>query len=151
MKATYLILALGIFIFFACNKDDDLFKIMPENDLIALEGMDEAYENALLYNDSLLFCSNEPTSCDSATMFYYDNLFHQFDEMFDTHHQNYSHNNVSDDHHHEEGHNIRHGWMMGHDGEEEHNEEENHEYEHSMETFELMMHLKEMHDEIHPH
>ncbi len=93
MKSKYLIIAFGTFSFFACHKEDDLFKIIPETDLIALEGMDEAYETALLYNDSLLACSTDPTNCDSATMIHYDELFHQFEEMFDFHHENYSHNN----------------------------------------------------------
>lgn len=144
MKSKYVILGLGIFLLFACNKEDDLFDVMPETDRIALEGMDEAYENALVYNDSLLVCSTEPMSCDSATMIHYDEMFHQFDEMFDFHHANYSHNNVGDDHHHEGDHNIRHGWMM------HHNDDEEHGYEHSIETFELMMDLREMHEDIHP-
>jgi hypothetical protein len=161
MKATYLVFALGIFILFACNKDDDLFKIMPESDLIALEGMDEAYEEALHYNDSLMLCVSEPLNCDSATMYHYDELFHQFDEMFDLHHGNYSHHNEADDHHHDGGANIWHGNMMGHhnegghnedEGGDEHGDEDEHEeYRHNRETFELMMHLRELHDEIHPH
>ncbi len=145
MKLKYLIPALGIFLLFACNKEDGLFKVMPETDLIALEGMGEAYENALLYNDSLLICTTGQMNCDEATISHYDELFHQFDEMFDSHHADYSHNNVGDDHHHEDGHSIRHGSMMHHDdGGEEHG------YEHNMETTELMMDLREMHEGIHP-
>ena len=147
MKSIYLILVFGIFLFFACNKDEDLFEIMPESDLIALEGMAEAYEHALLYNDSLMICASGTMSCDSATMIHYDEMFHQFDEMFDDHHQNYSHNNVSDDHHHEGNHNIRHGSMMN----APHGNEDEHGYEHNMNNFEEMMYLRERHDEIHPH
>ena len=150
MKSKYLILAFGIFLFLACNKEDDLFDVMPETDLISLEGMDEAYESALLNNDLFLACTTEPMNCDSITMFHYDDLFHQFEEMFDFHHGNYSHNNVADDHHHEGDHNIRHGWMMNHDDGEEHTEEEEHGYDHNMETLELMMELREMHEDIHP-
>lgn len=155
MKSTYLILALSIFILFACNKDDDLFKIMPESDLLALEEMGEAYEHALLYNDSLMLCATEPMSCDSATMFHYDDFFHQFDQMFDLHHGNYSHHNEADDHHHDGNDNIWHGNMMEHHGEgehhgDEHGDDEHEDYGHNRETFELMMHLREMHDEVHP-
>lgn len=161
MKSTYLILALGIFILLACNKnEDDLFKIMPESDLIALEGMEEAYEMALQYNDSLMLCTSEPLSCDSATMYHYDELFHQFDEMFDLHHGNYSHHNEGDDHHHDGNNNIWHGNMMEHHSEDgnhddedgdEHGDDEHEEYGHNRETFELMKHLREIHEEIHPH
>lgn len=152
MKSRYVIFLLGLFVMVACNKEDDLFGIMPESDLIALEEMGEAYENALLYNDSLQLCSTEHMGCDSTTMFHYDELFHQFEEMFDIHHDAYSHNNVGDDHHHEGGHNIRHGGMMNHNGDSGHNDDDGHdeEYEHNMETLELMMDLREIHKGIHP-
>ncbi len=152
MKGKKLIPLLSILLLFACNKADDLFDIMPENDLIALEGMDEAYDNALIYNDSLLLCGTDPTTCDAAAIAHFDELFHQFDAMFDDHHENYTHNNMDDDHHHEGGHNVRHGWMMDeHHGEEdEHGDEGDHEYEHNMETLEMMMELREMHEGVHP-
>jgi len=147
MKSKYLVIAFGIFLFFACNKEEDFFMVIPETDLISLERMNEAYETALLYNDSLLVCSTDRINCDSATVFHYDDLFHQFDEMFDFYHENYSHNNVSDDHHHDGDYNIRHGGMMHHDDGEDHNDDE---HEHNMENFELMMNLREMHEGIHP-
>jgi len=142
MKSKYFIFVLSISFLLACNKDNDLFDIMSTSDLAALEGMDEAYDNALLYNDSLQLCSDEPTSCDSVTIAHYDEFFHQFDEMFNFHHGNYSHNNICDDHHHEGVNNVHHNGMMGHDNE--------HEYEHNMESLELMMELREIHEGIHP-
>lgn len=144
MKSIYILLSLGVFLFLACNKEDGLFTTTPQSDLLALDGMNDAYETALRYNDSLWICSSVPITCDSSTMFHYDDQFHHFDGMFDYHHNNYSHNNKSDDHHHEGD----HGWMMHH--EEEHHNEEEHGYEHSSESLELMMNLIEMHEEIHP-
>lgn len=147
MKSTYLLIAFGILLIFACNMEDDHFEITPESDLAALEGMDQAYDRALAYNDSLIVCDSEPNSCDSTSMRHYDEMFHQFDEMFNEHHGNYSHNNVDDDHHHQEGRNVRHGDMMNHD--DDHGDE-SHEYEHNMETFEEMIHLREIHEDVHP-
>lgn len=148
MKLKYLIFLFTLSIFLACHHDEiDLFEITPEGDLIALEGMEEAYERALLFNDSLITCSNESMDCDLATITHYDELFHQFEEMFNTHHSNYSHNNIEDDHHHELNRNIRHGSMMNHDEDED---EDEHGYEHNMETFERMMDLIALHEEIHP-
>ncbi len=130
----------------ACNMENHLFEDMPEKDVMALEGMEEAYENALVYNDSLMYCTTGEISCDTDMPFYYDDLFHQFDEMFTLHHNNYSHNNTDDDHHHEQGHNILHGWMMnGH-----HMDENEHGYEHDIGSFEIMTVLRESHEDIHP-
>lgn len=147
MKLKYLILVFGILFIFSCMDDEDHLDVMSESDLVALEEMGESYEAALRYNDSLTICTNEPSSCDSTTMFHYDDMFHQFDDMFNFHHENFSHNNVDDDHHHPDGQTVWHGNMMGHDD----NSNDGHgEYEHNNESFEEMMHLRELHDEIHP-
>ena len=147
MRSKYLMfIFLGILVIFACNKDDDHFDEMSESDLIALEGMSEAYEAALRYNDSLTICTNDPLGCDSTTMFHYDDMFHQFDDQFNIHHNEYSHNNEDDDHHHSNGQSVWHGNMMGHGDNESHSG-----YEHNNETFEDMRHLRELHDDIHPH
>lgn len=146
MKSTHLIFGLIIFFLFACTPKNHLFEEMPEGDLIALEGMETAYENALVYNDSLKYCSTGQINCDTDSQFFYDDLFHQYDEMFSLHHNNYSHNNTDDDHHHEQGHNILHGWMMnGH-----HRDETEHGYEHDISSFEIMTELRESHEQVHP-
>jgi hypothetical protein len=157
MKSKYFILVFSFSFLFACNKSNDLFDVMPESDIVALEGMDEAYNNALIYNDSLQQCADEPTSCNDATVAHYDEFFHQFDDLFDQHHEDYSHNNMGDDHHHEGGNNVRHGSMMGDDDHCDHCDDDDdddddgdHEYEHNMETFEMMMQLREMHENVHP-
>jgi len=142
MKYIYPIFGVIIFLIFACTKNDNLLDDLSESDLIALELMDEAYNGALLYNDSLRFCYMAPISCDSVTIYHHDKIFHQFDQMFEIHHSNYSHNNVGDDHHHEGEDNIRHGWMMHND--------DGHGYEHNLETWESMMEMREIHEEVHP-
>ena len=147
MKFKYLILAFGIILISACNMQDDHFEIMPESDKVALEGMSEAFEGALHYNDSLTICSNEPSSCDSTAMFHYDDMFHQFDEGFNSHHDEYSHNNEDDDHHHNSGQSVWHGNMMGHG--DSHSDDHG-DYEHNDETLEEMMHLRDLHDGVHP-
>ncbi len=148
MKTIYLIFGLGIILTFACNKEDDQFKVISEDDIIALKGMDEAFQAASLYNDSLSMCVNDPIGCDSMTMFYYDEQFHQNDDLFEMHHENYSHNNVGDDHYHDGTNNIQNGGMM-HNENDGHNNED-HQFEHNQETLGLMMDLREMHDIIHP-
>ncbi len=147
MKSIYLILVFGIVLIYACNKNDGHFQVMPESDKIALEGMSEAYEAALRFNDSLTICTNEPLSCDSITMFHYDDKFHQFDDQFNLHHNEYSHNNEDDDHHHNSGQSVWHGDMMGHGG--SHNDDHI-DYDHDNETLEVMMHLRKLHEDIHP-
>ena len=146
MKLIYSILALSIVLIFACNKMDDHYDDMPESDKKALEDMSAAYQSALLFNDSLTICTNEPSSCDSATMFHYDEMFHQFIDQFDFHHGEYSHKNVDDDHHHNTGQSKGHGNMMGHIEHGNHNSD----YEHNNETLEEMMHLRELHVGVHP-
>ena len=147
MNSKYIILVLSVLLIFSCTDKEDHVDVLSESDEVALEGMGESYEAAFRYNDSLAMCINEPLSCDSATMTHYDEIFHQFDEMFKFHHENFSHNNIDDDHHHPNGQTVWHGNMMGH---EENPDEEHHEYEHNNESFERMMHLRELHDEIHP-
>jgi hypothetical protein len=148
MQSKYLILVFGIVLIFACNKEDDHFDLMPESDVLALEGMSDAYEASLRYNDSLTICTNEPSGCDSTTLFHYDDMFHQFDDQFNFHHNAYSHNNENDDHHHKSGQSVWHGNMMGHGN--SHNDDHG-DYDHNNETLEDMVHLRELHDDIHPH
>lgn len=146
MKLKYIVFILSISILFTCQKDSDLIKVMPETDLLALEGMNEAYESALRYNDSLQLCYDDPITYDSVRMTHCDAFYHQFDEKFNFHHGNYSHNNSCDDHHHEGGNITHHNGMMN----SAHNGEHNHTYQHNMESWELMLQLREMHKSVHP-
>ncbi len=166
MKTRYLLITILLTVLLACSDENSLFEIMPESDLIALEGMDEAYDEAINYNDLMIHCLEDGDHCDQSVLLEYDRLFHQADEMYDLHHNNYSHNNVDDDHHHDGDHYVRHGWVehheedghMGdgeqHEEEEEHNEEEEHQeghdYMHDFDTYSKMLKLREMHKSIHP-
>lgn len=146
MKVKYIVFILSISFIVACQKDNDQFIPMSDSDLAALEGMDEAYEIAFRYNDSLNLCSTNPQNCDSAIVAQYDEYYHHFDEMFNSHHGNYSHNNSCDDHHHQGGNSIHHNGMM----DSYHNDGHEHNYEHNMESLELMIQLREMHEGVHP-
>ena len=150
MKSIYLVLLFGLSIIVACDKGDGMFDVLPEGDEIALEGMGEAYEHAFLYNDSLSVCHDEPMSCDADFIARCDEQFHQFDEMFDLHHNNYSHNNFDDDHHHEGNNNVHHGGMMNHHPDDGHKGGEDHGYEHNFEAFQMMVQLREIHERVHP-
>lgn len=148
MRLSHLIFIPVVLIFGACHSGNDLFDIMPGSDIAALEGMHDAYEEAKFYNESLERCATASTPCDTETVTNYDEFFHKFDEMFDHQHNLYSHNNVGDDHHHENG-NMEHHGMMDDHPDYVHNAAE-HEYEHNAETFELMVEMRKMHELIHP-
>ena len=150
MKIFHLIFILVVLVITACNNEDDLFKVMPESDILALEGLHEAYDNAVAYNDSLMLCDENPGSCDSSLMIYFDEMFHHFDSLYNFHHGNYSHNNVGDDHHH-----VGDNGIMDHTGMIDDHEDYvhgigDHGYMHNSETHELMEELQGMHEDIHP-
>ncbi|MCB9326435.1 MAG: hypothetical protein H6571_22040 [Lewinellaceae bacterium] len=140
MNFKYLIPVLGLLFLMACNKNKDS---LSEADLIALESMEEAYEKAVQYNESLVLCSDVATACDSITIAQYDELYHQFDSMFDYHHENYSHGNDFDDHRHEGGSMINMNNNCCDHGDE-------HGYDHNTETNEWMEELRLLHEPVHP-
>ncbi|MCB0632936.1 MAG: hypothetical protein R2824_32955 [Saprospiraceae bacterium] len=148
MKISHLMLIAGGLIFTACQSGDDLFEIMPGSDIAAIEGMHDAYEEARFYNESLERCFNASTPCDLEIVDFYDHQFHRYDEMFDHQHNQYSHNNIGDDHHHENGNMIDHGMMNGPQGHL--HTAEAHEYQHNLATFQDMMDLRTMHELVHP-
>ena len=138
-----------ITLFFMSCDDSGLFKVMPESDILALEGLHEAYDKALTYNDSLQLCDATPGSCDSMQMAYFEEMFHHFDSLYDFHHDNYSHNNIGDDHHH-----VGNNDFMDHNGMMDDHEDyvhtnENHDYMHNSETHELMDQQRTSHEEFH--
>ena len=135
-----LILALGVV---GCQEDSDLAKELSPEDELAAEGMEEAFETAELYNDSLIWCDTT-LSCTPLFINYCDGIFHHHDELFDFHHDNYSHNNVDDDHHHGPVSQHHHGDMVHHDdgGGGHHG--------HSIHNHEEMNELKEDHKPYHP-
>jgi len=143
MKTTMLAIAAALLLSYGCQDETDLFTEHSEADEIATEAMEEAFEGATLYNDSLVHCS-ETGNCSDAFIQYCDSLFHEFDEEYDHNHEAYSHNNSSDDHHH--GATSEH-----HHGKIEHHEDEGEEHHgHSIESETEMQHLRELHKNYHP-
>jgi hypothetical protein len=146
----------------ACSKESDLFEVMLHEDEEALAGMHEAYENALAFNDSLIYCQENAADCTPGLLTHYDEMFHSFDEMYTLYHNNYSHNNLTDDHHHSATSPHNHGTMHHseegehHEEEGEHHEEESeheedsHGYVHNIQTFLEMQALREKHQLYHP-
>ena len=143
-----LFLALGLATFLSCNVTDHLFTTMSEGDIAALNGMQEGYDNALKYNDLLMHCF-EAQVCTSEDMELYDAQFHHFDAMFDQHHDNYSHDNSGDDHHHEGG-EASYGAMSMHSKNEQEMHMEDPLYMHTAETFQLMLDLRTLHADFCP-
>lgn len=148
MRISHLMPIIAVLLFIACNSSDDLFEIMPGSDIAAIEGMHDAYEEARFYNESLEHCFSASTPCDPEIVDFYDHQFHRYDEMFDHQHNLYSHNNVGDDHHHENGNMVDHGMMKGGTGHI--HTAEAHEYQHNLATFQDMMDLRTMHELVHP-
>ena len=75
-------MVIGILLLIACTKENDLYNIESKRDLPLLEGMEKAYQKALLYNDSLWTCVNKPDGYAATDMAYYDQLFHRSDRNF---------------------------------------------------------------------
>jgi len=138
------ILVVTLFLLASCQKESDLAAELTEADEIATEGMEEAYHEALEYNDSLVWCTDTNNACTPTIINYYDSLFHYNVEEYDFHHENYSHNNLDDDHHHSMMSSHSHGNAIH----EEEGEEEHH--GHSIESHYEMMELIEEHKEYHP-
>jgi hypothetical protein len=144
MKTTNLILLItALFLMVSCEKKSDLIIEMSEADEIATEGMEEALHEAEEHNEELEVCadSNNCTVSEIATI---DSLYHYHSDQYDFHHENYSHNNLDDDHHHSEVNTHSHG-------NPEHGEEEEGEHHgHNIENHYEMIELREKHKEYHP-
>lgn len=108
MKTISVIILAGIIAFsiftMGCQKTEQL----SQQDVAAVNGMEEELELLEMYNDSL-------SAADSAHVPYYDSLVVHHDSMFWWHHSQYSHDNLHDDHHHD-GNNHHHGMGENHNG-----------------------------------
>jgi hypothetical protein len=105
MKTIRIISILSIFFsLLACNTN--LEDIMSSDDIAALQAMDAAYAEAIIYNDSLATYIQNTGITNDETCFYFDEIYHQNDSIFAANHMMYSHNNVGDDH-------DSNDWMMG--------------------------------------
>jgi hypothetical protein len=71
---------------------------LSQQDLKAVQGLEEAYTNALDEHQALVRAMIEE---DEEMVSFHDSLYHYNDNKFDEHHNNYSHGNSHDDHHHD--------------------------------------------------
>ena len=143
MKYT-LTLLIGILTVYSCQKESTLNKELSDADKLAVEGMETGYETAKLYNDSLVWCNDTSNNCDETFKSYCDSIYHEFDDLYEMHHNNYSHNNMEDDHHHS-------AMSSHHHGNEEHDEDDEDEHHgHTIESHTMMEELRELHKIYHP-
>lgn len=89
----------------SCASDEDPFegaRTLSQEDLVSLEGMQSAFNLALLYNDSLDNVAPDMAENMDSVLHYYDQQFHVNDSLFNHFNDLYSHQNLQDDHHHDE-------------------------------------------------
>ncbi len=110
-------------IIIGCSSDPDPFdeaRTLSPEDLAALEGMQTAIDQAFIYNDSLERSVMASPVVTDSVIHYYDGKFHMSDSLFNYYNDQYSHQNLQDDHHHDEhgmhthGHFIISSHLPGH-------------------------------------
>lgn len=75
MKYFNITLVISILLFIvSCQKESDLALEMSEADEIAIDGMEESYENEKLYNDSLIWCNDTVNNCTLVFKEYCDSI-----------------------------------------------------------------------------
>tara|TARA_R110000868_G_scaffold113264_1_gene304149 strand:+ start:5458 stop:5874 length:417 start_codon:yes stop_codon:yes gene_type:complete len=122
---TSLILLIG---FFACN--DEMMSELSESDQFALDGIRESYNNAFEENEAL---KASVELSDSAGIKLHDSLYYHFENLFEEHHNNYSHDNAHDDHHHANGMHMSSNSLIGHSRDDGHHDED-HEIMHKLQS-----------------
>jgi hypothetical protein len=127
-----------------CQKESELFEELSIEDKLAAEGMEESFEIAKLYNDSLIWCNDTNQTCTQIFIDYCDSIYHSHDEQYNINHDVYSHNNVDDDHHHSAVSQHHHGAI------EHHEEDEGEHHGHNQESHNEMNELREYHLLYHP-
>jgi hypothetical protein len=144
MKTLNLTLIIAaIFLLASCQKKSDLATELTSADEIATEGMEEAEHEAEEHNEELAECADS-NNCTVAAIQEADSLFHYQSDMFDFHHDSYSHNNLDDDHHHSAVSSHSHGDAVH--GEEE----EGADHGHSIEGHQEMEEIRAEHEQYHP-
>ena len=111
----YGFLLTGIVVISSCMKDN--YSKLSISQLNAVQLLKSSYENAKMYNDSLIYAATAVQQ-DSAIMHYLDSKYHYYDFQFDSCHNLYEHNNISADHSHNsmgaaEAHNAHNSMMSG--------------------------------------
>lgn len=102
---------------YSCN-NDDMHNELSQEDLLALNGLRDAYLSAFDANAELKLAVQQG---DDDGIHFHDSVFHHFEGMFEEHHNDYSHTNAHDDHHHDED-----GMHMGSNAMNMHNDEDGH-------------------------
>lgn len=117
-----IIAILGMFIgLYSCN-DDDMHSELSQADLESLDGLREAYASGVNENESLKISVQKS---DAEGIHLHDSLFHHFENLYEEHHMNYSHENGHDDHHHDtEGMHMGSNVMNGHENQDGHHAED---------------------------
>lgn len=113
MKTTFLSLLIVLLII-GCMKDRN--DKLSEDQLNAVALMNDSYQNAKLYNDSLVYASSGIMNADSVRLHYFDSKHHYYIQRFDSCHHTYQHDLVSADHSHNSNSMQMHGQnggMMG--------------------------------------
>jgi hypothetical protein len=95
MKLT-LLSAFVALIAVGCMKTNNIGQLSPSQ-LSTVAELKSDYQNAKLYNDSLMWAVSNSTS---SMIHYFDSRYHYYDSEFDNCHSRYEHNYVSADHSH---------------------------------------------------
>ena len=115
MKTILLFLSIVLLLVSCLKKQNDK---LSEEELNAVALMKDSYQNAKLYNDSLVYARNGVINADSARLHYLDSRYHYYDQRFDSCHHAYQHDLVTADHSHHNNNNSmqmhgQNGGMMG--------------------------------------
>ena len=94
-----------------------------EADQRAFSDMEESFQSARVYNDSLAYCGNMDSLCAPEYVQYCDSMFHHYANEWNRHHNNYSHDRLNSDHHHN-------GNIMPHQGHHNRNNDGHHNTHH---------------------
>ncbi len=140
MKTTKIILAVLIGLslgLYSCN-DDDMHNELSQEDLVAFEGLREAYTGAFDANVELKGSFEQE---DSSGIHSHDSAFHHFERLFEENHGHYSHGNTHDDHHHDaDGMHMGSNAMNSHDQNDGHHEDDHQAMDELMNNHESITH-----------
>lgn len=144
----WIIVSALVFAFVGCDQVSDLREELSAEDEEALGEMEHAFEGALAYHDSLVWCTDTSQTCVDSIADHYEDEFHEHMEEWEEFHSQYSHLNVDDDHHH--GAEVQHHHGNGGHEEEDSHEEEEDEHGHGIESHLQFNELILEHSPYHP-
>lgn len=136
------VLLAGFILMTNCKRKDDIDHL-SSSDQEYFEEMNQAYEQAKVYNDSLIYIQDEAKQGEFSSEYreYCDSLFHHHENEWNHHHDQYSHDKKYCDHSHDGG--MMHGRKSRH---------QNHDYtqSHHQHHHDEMHDLSESHNPYHP-